>query len=72
MLYIPEKEKIIRTAAIIKYMPKETSTKLKLKNQQFNELIILGKINENRLVSRNNWVIFFLLMLRVRNKIIPM
>lgn len=39
---ISEKEKLIRTVAIIKCIPKETSSKLKLKKKiESNELIIL-------------------------------
>ena len=49
---ISEKEKSIRTVAIIKCMPKETSTKLKLKKKHTQHRIqwihhIIGKINEN-------------------------
>ena len=74
---IYEKEKSIRTVAIIKCMPKETSTKLKFKKkthtQQRIQWInhIIAKINENIYIFIQKQLGIFLL-LRNRNKITPM
>ena len=60
---ISEKEKLIRTVAIIKCIPKETSSKLKLKKKQQHRIQwthhIIGKINENIVFYPETIVYFF-------------